>query len=91
MKNLRRLLLVLLAGAPLLYLPLRAAEPQDPPPAQLPPADTPPASVRPADAPPTSGSESPVAADEAAAAPEEPEDFGERVSADNNLSFPVDI
>lgn len=90
MKNLRRPLLVLLAGVPLLYLPLRAAEPQDAPPSELPPADTPPASQPPADVPPASGSDAPVVVDEAAAS-EEPEDFGERVSADNNLSFPVDI
>jgi len=73
----------LLAALSLLYLPLRAQEatPPAPPPAESPPAPTPPAVSEPP-------------ADESVEAEEAEEDEGgyeERVSADNNLSFPVDI
>lgn len=91
MKTLRRLLLVLLGVAPLLYLPLRAAESPDAPPAEAPATEAPPANMPPSDAPAAPEADAPAAPDDANAAAEEPEDFGERVSADNNLSFPVDI
>lgn len=72
-----------LAALSLLYLPLRAQEAATPTPpaAQPPPATSPPPASEPA-------------ADESVAAEEAEEEEGgyeERVSADNNLSFPVDI
>jgi hypothetical protein len=82
-------LIALLAAMPL--LPAPAQEPAPPtatPPASQPPASQPPASQlpgpTPAAAPPRDAA---VPADEGDAPP----DLGENVSADNNVSFPVDI
>lgn len=66
---------------PLLFLPLRAAEAPAPPPSAEQPA--PPAT------PPASPGEAPPATDPAAAPADD--SANERVSVDNNLTFPVDI
>lgn len=84
MSNVRRWVLAV-AALPLLYLPLRAAE--------TPPA-TPPESA-PAEAAAQTPSDvvrevEPVAAERPPPRRSEP-DPGERLSLDNNLSFPVDI
>jgi len=90
--NIRARWLVLAAALPLLYLPLRAAE-APPPEAAAEDAATPPA----ADASETTDVPLPPPdLDETAAAPPRPaadaeRDAGERLSLDNNLSFPVDI
>lgn len=89
MNPLRRRWLLVAAILPLLYLPLRAAEP-------------PQAAADPGEAVPLPPPPEPQAAEEAEdAAPEPParaaqpadagRDEGERLSLDNNLSFPVDI
>jgi hypothetical protein len=72
----RRWWWLLVALVPLLYLPLRAQETQPTGPATA-PATPAPAAAEPAPTP-------------AEAAPE-PKPTEEQVSADNNLSFPVDI
>jgi hypothetical protein len=76
--------LMLLAGLPLLYLPLRAAE-APPPAAAEQPAEAPPApKPEPAGNPAAPGGKPPPP--KATEAAEE-----EQVSLDSNLSFPVDI
>lgn len=74
----------LLAAVPLAYLPLAAQEAPAP-------ADAPVESGSPPAAPPVEEKSPPVNADggQRPAPRDEPPD--ERVSADNNLSFPVDI
>jgi hypothetical protein len=80
---------LLLAGLPLLYLPLRAAEAPEPAAAEQ-PAEAPPASKEtPPDNPGANGAKAapPKAAPpKGAQAAEE-----EQISLDSNLSFPVDI
>lgn len=73
-----------LAALPLLCLPLRAAEPPPPAEADAPAAPEQPAPEQAGPAPPaSSGNQAPPKA----TAPEEEE----KVSLDNNLTFPVDI
>lgn len=72
-----------LAALPLLGLPLRAAEPPQPAEAEPPTAPEQPPPEQGQDATPAPGSQAPPGP----AAPAEEE----RVSLDNNLSFPVDI
>ena len=81
MSLIRRMLLVL-AAAPLLYLPLRAAETESP-------SATPPDAELPAA--PAEEEESEPAEVEPARPPAPEPDPGERLSLDNNISFPVDI
>jgi len=77
-----------IAAVPLLYLPLRAAET---PPATPPEAATPAASPDGAkEAPPGAERKPEPAATETPPPSSEP-DPGDRLSLDNNLSFPVDI
>jgi hypothetical protein len=95
---LRKLRLLAFALLPLLYLPLRAAEPPREPsrteqPAER--ADDSTAAPSTADAAPA-GAPQPAAPTTAASAATADDDEAEeqpleRVSADNNLSFPVDI
>lgn len=91
--NIRSRWLVLAAALPLLYLPLRAAE-APPPEAAADETATPPAA---AEAEATETPLPPPDLDETAAAPprtpaqDAERDAGERLSLDNNLSFPVDI
>lgn len=77
--------LALLAGLPLLCLPLRAAEPPRPA------ADEPPAA--PEQPAPQEGQDKPAPAEGQAPPPKAavPAEAEEKVSLDNNLSFPVDI
>lgn len=75
--------LVLLAGLPLLYLPLRAAE------SPAPAATEPPAAGPPADATPPAEAAQPAPKEGQAPAPAGAAE--EQVSLDSNLSFPVDI
>lgn len=81
-----RLRLLAFAAAPLLYLPLRAAE--APPPSEpeaTEESDTP-------ASPPAESTPAPPARRERAPANEAPPpEGGERLSLDNNISFPVDI
>lgn len=89
----------LLAAAvlPLLYLPLRAAEapPPDTPAESAPPAaaDAPAPATETADAAEVADTAEPAetVAPPRQAAPAGERDAGERLSLDNNLSFPVDI
>jgi hypothetical protein len=76
----RRWFWLLVALPPLLYLPLHAQDGAQVPP-QSPPRETPPAADAPSDS-------APAAEPSSSDAPDPSE---ERVSADNNLSFPVDI
>jgi len=80
MSLIRRVLLAL-AALPLLYLPLRAAET---------PTATPPEAEQPAAPPEKEEKAEPAEVEPAKAPPREPEP-GERLSLDNNISFPVDI
>lgn len=81
--------------AALLLLPAPAQEPAPPtasPPAPQPPASQPPTSQPPASQPPASTPAATPPKDAATPADEDaPPDLGENVSADNNVSFPVDI
>jgi hypothetical protein len=67
---------------PLLFLPLRAAEAPPPPAEETQPAAE---AATPAAEPPAASERAPAAAEEVEEAPLEP------ISADNNLTFPVDI
>jgi len=75
----RRWLWLLAALPPLLLLPLHAQDGS----AQAPPRETTP--------PATATPPAPAAPAPEAASPDAPDPAEERVSADNNLSFPVDI
>jgi rod shape-determining protein MreC len=77
-------LIALLAAMPL--LPAPAQEPA--PPTATPPASQPPASQSPG---PTPAATPPKDATAPADEGDTPPDLGENVSADNNVSFPVDI